>query len=66
MILADLEPDTEPMPADGKVGICDPMPPETDANLTIGIRSQPSHRAGIVIGFHRSPNIPGLVETNRS
>jgi hypothetical protein len=24
------------MPADGKVGIDDPMPPETDANLTIG------------------------------
>ncbi len=28
--------DTDTILADGKVGIGDPMPPETDANLTIG------------------------------
>jgi len=36
MILADLEPDTKLIPASGKVAFGNPMPPETDANLTIG------------------------------
>jgi hypothetical protein len=44
-----LEADIELMPADGKVGIGDPMPSETDANLTIsdqmriGTQSQSSN-----------------------
>ena len=35
-ILANLEVDIKPMPADVKVGIGDPMTLETNANLTIG------------------------------
>jgi len=31
----------------------------------IGAQSKPSHRIGIVIGFGRSPSVPGLVWSNR-
>jgi hypothetical protein len=46
------------MPADGKDGIGDPMPPESDANLTIGypMPSVPDPNLQIESYRHRLPS----------
>jgi hypothetical protein len=41
------------MPANGKVGIGDPIPPETDVNLTIGYLIPIFKSSRIIIGCHR-------------
>ncbi len=64
-ILPDLKADTEPMPADGKVGIGYPILLVTDSKIDI---RNPMHRFPMPIlpsnrrhiGFGRSPNVPGL------
>jgi hypothetical protein len=54
-----LEADTEPIPVDGKVGIGDPMSPESDANLTIGdpMPSVPDPNLQIESYRHRLPSV---------
>jgi hypothetical protein len=58
-ILANLEVDIKPIPANVKVGIGDPMTSETDANLTISdpIPSVPDPNLQIELYRHRLPSV---------